>query len=122
MGMHSEVANLYMEQKRKKMLKNFTFLKAFDLNLFTHYSIFIALFFSIFSSLCSHQPPMVVHQGHKKSSFFLPKFMALVSRKISLFTLFFGISKKKIQCCQEEENKRFDVNIMEETGVILYFK
>ena len=61
--------------------------------MFTHYSIFIALFFSIFSTLCSHQPPMV-HQGHKKVIFFLPKFMALVSRKISLFTLFFGISKK----------------------------
>ena len=105
MGMHTEVANLYMEQKRKKMLKNFTFLKAFDFILYTHYSIFIALFFSIFSSLCSHQPPMV-HQGHKKSSFFLPKFMALVSRKISLFTLsFFGISKKKYNVAKKKKTK-----------------
>ena len=41
----------------------------------------------------------------KKSSFFLPKFMALVSRKISLFTLFFGISKKKYNVAKKKKTK-----------------
>ena len=86
--------------------KTLHFLKVFDLNLFTNYSIFISLFFSIFSTLCSHQPPMV-HQGHKKKViFFLPKFMALVSRKISLFTLFFGISKKKYNVANKKKKTK----------------
>ena len=88
------------------MLKNFTFLKAFDLNLFTHYSIFIALFFSIFSLLCSHQPPMVVHQGHKKSYFFPTKIHGFgFTKNFTLHIIFWHFKKKKYNVAKKKKTK-----------------
>ena len=120
MGMHTEVANLYMEEK-KKMLKNFTFLKVFDLNLFTHYSIFIALFFSIFSTLCSHQPPMV-HQGHKKKLFFSYQNSWLWFHEKFHSSHYHFLAFQKKNTMLPTRRRKQKIYIMEETGVILYFK
>ena len=72
------------------------------------YSHYLLHYFSIFIAHCALQPAMVGSPRSQKSSFFpLPKFMAWVFTKISLFifTLFFGSSKKKYNVAKKKKTK-----------------